>query len=369
MLVVRVFISSVIQGYEAFREAAASAAKVLGHEMLRSEDLPAGPDSAERACLDLVRRSDVVLTLLGARYGAPTARAQSPTHQEYAEARAMSKDVLAFVQRGVEPEAPQKTFIDEVRAWATGSAIASFSTPDELRDAVIRSLKELELSRAAGRVDPEVLAARGRGRIEAVVRSLHDLSLVLAVAPGPSTPLLRPTQMAEKDFQRELERDALYGKPSVLASGAETRTTLDRGSLVVAQHQGRIVLDADGTLVIAGPAETPNDFMSSLIQEDIVDRLATALRFAGAVLDRLDAGGRVTDVAPAAALARLSYTSWRTRADAQREHGRLTMNVQGDELVVVTLRPPSRRRRALTAEATEIAADLAELLRQEVVTR
>jgi hypothetical protein len=364
---VRVFISSVIKGYEALRGAAASGARVLGHDVLRSEDIPAGPDTAERACLDLVRKSDVVVTLLGARYGAPTAREQSPTHQEYAEARAMNKDVLAFVQRGVEPEVAQKAFIDEVRAWATGSAIASFSTPEDLRDAVIRSLKELELSRAAGRVDPEELVARGRGRSEAVARSLHEPSLVLAIAPGPSTPLLRPTQMANTDFQRDLERDALYGKPSVLLAGAQTRRALDHGSLLVAQDRGRVVLDADGTLVIAGPAETPDDFMASLVQEDIVERLAAALRFAGATLDRLDTGGRVTDVAPIAALVRLGYTSWRTRAEAQRERGRMTMNVQhGEELVVVTLRPPSRRRRALTAEAREIAEDLAQLLRQEV---
>jgi hypothetical protein len=363
----KVFISSVVRDFTAFRDAAASAAKVLGHEVLRSEDIPAGPDTAERACLDLVRKSDVVVTLLGARYGAPTARAQSPTHQEYAEARAMNKDVLAFVHRGVEPEASQKAFIGEVRAWATGSAIASFAAPEELRDAVIRSLKELELSRAAGRVDPEELVARGRRRTEAVARSLHERSLIVAVTPGPSTPLLRPTQMAEREVQRELERDALYGKPSVLVAGAETRATLDRGSLVVAQDRGRVVLDADGTLVIAGPAETPDDFMASLIQEDIVERLAAALRFAGATLDRLDTGGRVTDVAPIAAFARLGYTGWRTRAEAQRERGRMTMNVQhGDDLVVVTLRPPSRRRRALTADATEIAEDLTQLLRQEV---
>jgi hypothetical protein len=137
--------------------------------------------------------------------------------------------------------------------------------------------------------------------------------------------------------------------------------------LLIAQGRGRAVLDADGTLVIARPAETPDDFMASLVQEDIVERLAAALRFAGATLDRLDTGGRITDVAPVAALGRLGYTSWRTRAEAQRERGRMTMNVQnGEELVVVTLRPPSRRRRALTAEATEIAEDLAQLLRQAV---
>ena len=43
------------------------------------------------------------------------------------------------------------------------------------------------------------------------------------------------------------------------------------------------------------------------------------------------------------------------------------MNVQAEELVAVTLRPASRRRRALIAESTVLAEDLTELLRQAVV--
>lgn len=364
----KVFISSVIRDFAAFREAAVSAAKVLGHEVLRSEDLPAGPDPAERACLDLVRRADVVVTLLGARYGAATARTQSPTHQEYVEAVAMGKDVLAFVQRGVEPEPPQKAFIEEIRAWATGSAVATFATPEDLRDATIRSLKELELSRASGRVDPDDMAARGLARVEEVARSLHGASLLLAVAPGPSVPLRRPHEMAAPDLHRDLERDALYGNPSVLVRGAETRTTLDHGSVLVTQDNARLVVDADGMLVIAGSAETREDFMPSLIHEDIVERLAARLRFAGLVLDRLDPGGRVTDVAPVTALVRVGYSGWRPRAEAERDRHRMTMNVHADELTAVTLRPASRRRRALSAESTELAEDLTELLRQAVTT-
>jgi hypothetical protein len=364
---VKVFISSVIREFEPFRDAAASAAKVLGHEVLRSEYLPAGPDPAERACLDLVRRSDVVVMLLGARYGATTTRALSPTHQEYREAREVNKDLLAFVQHGVEPEAQQKTFVDEVRAWATGSGIAVFTAPDDLRDAIIRSLKELELARAAGRVDADAMAERARARVGEIGRSLHAPSLVLAVAPGPSATLLRPHQMADAGFQRELEREALYGNPSVLAHGEQTRTTLDQGSIVIVQDGGRVVLDADGMIVVAGPAETGDGFIGSLIREDILERLDTALRFVGGVLDRVDPGGRVTDIAPVAAFVRLGYTGWRTRAEAARERGRLSMNVQAEESIAVTLRPASRRRRALIAESTALAEDLTELLRQAVV--
>jgi hypothetical protein len=180
--------------------------------------------------------------------------------------------------------------------------------------------------------------------------------------------LLRPQQMADANLHRDLERDALYGDPSVLVRGAETRTSLERGSVVVGQDYAKLVLDADGTLVIAVPAQTRDDFMSSLIHEDIVERLAASLRFAGTVLDRLDAGGRITDVAPIAALARLGYSGWRRRADAERERGRMTMNAHADELTIVTLRPASRRRRALAGEATELAEDLTELLRQAVVS-
>ncbi len=363
----KAFISSVIRNFEPFRDAAASAATLLGHEVLRSEDLPAGPDPAERACLDLVRRSDVVIMLLGARYGATTARALSPTHEEYREARDTGKDVLAFVQKGVEPDAEQKKFIDEVRTWATGSAIATFSTPEELRDAVIRSLKELELARAGGRVDPEEMAERGRRRAAELARVLHEPSLIVAVAPGPSAALLRPQQMADPAFQRELERDAIYGTPSVAARGVETRTTLERGSIVIAQNRVGLVLDGDGTIAIGGPAETRTDVLGSLIKEDIVDRLAAALRFGGGVLDRLDPGGRMTDVAPVAALAKVGFTGWRTRAEAERDRGRLSMNVRADEFVAVILRPASRRRRALIADAAALAEDLTELLRQEIV--
>lgn len=364
-----VFISSVVRGFEPFRDAAADAARVLGHGVLRSEDLPAGPDPAERACLDLVRRADVVVLLLGARYGAATERELSPTHQEYREARAAGKDTLAFVQAGVEPEPRQRAFIEEVRQWATGTVIRSFSTPDGLRDGVIRALSELALSRAAGRADPDEMAARAEAPLRELTRRVHDATLVLAVAPGPAQQLVRPQQMTDDAFQRELEKEALYGEAAILLRGAAVRTELERGVLTVHQDNAHLAFDADGTTVIAVPA-TRRDSRSplpALIREDIRDQLASGLRFIARTLDRVDPGGRTIDVAPLAALVNIGYSGWRTRAEQERDPNRLAMNVQALEIAVVRLHPASRRRRALTAEPMEIAEDLTELLRQEVV--
>ena len=66
----KVFISSVITGSERFRDAVEAAVESLGHEVVRAEDFGASPDTPQQACLAGVRQADVVVLLVGARYGA-----------------------------------------------------------------------------------------------------------------------------------------------------------------------------------------------------------------------------------------------------------------------------------------------------------
>jgi hypothetical protein len=94
----RVFISSVISGYAALRDAAAAAIESLGYEVIRAEDFGASPDTPQQACLGGVRDADLVVLLIGARYGAVQASGRSATEEEYREA-GESKPVLAFVER------------------------------------------------------------------------------------------------------------------------------------------------------------------------------------------------------------------------------------------------------------------------------
>ena len=110
----KVFISSLIGEYEQFREAVAEAIETLGHTVLRAEDFPASPATAQQACLGAVRDSDVVVLLLGERYGAPQPSGLSATHEEYREARER-KPVLVFVESGVTLEPSQRGFVDELQ--------------------------------------------------------------------------------------------------------------------------------------------------------------------------------------------------------------------------------------------------------------
>ena len=105
---VKVFISSVITGFEPYREAAAGAVRLLGHEVIRAEDFPALAASPQQACLAGVRRSDVVM-LLGERYGQRQASGKAATEEEFGEAAA-SKPLLVFSQIGVDRDLDMVAF-------------------------------------------------------------------------------------------------------------------------------------------------------------------------------------------------------------------------------------------------------------------
>lgn len=66
----RVFVSSVIDGFQPYREAARKGIKAAGGEpVLVNEDFPSLPKSFRNACLDAVVSSDIYLAIIGERAG------------------------------------------------------------------------------------------------------------------------------------------------------------------------------------------------------------------------------------------------------------------------------------------------------------
>ena len=114
----KVFISSLISGMEAERAAAKRAIEALRHEAVMAEDFGAQANSPQIACLTGLRKSDLVVLILGARYGDKQVSGLSATHEEYREARGR-KPVLTFIQKG-EVEGEQASLIDEAGSWESG---------------------------------------------------------------------------------------------------------------------------------------------------------------------------------------------------------------------------------------------------------
>jgi len=306
----------------------------------------------------------VVALVLGPRYGLVQASGLSATHEEYREARDRAR-VLAFIQRGVDFEEPQRRFVDEVRRWESGVFTADFTTPESLRDAVVRGLHDLALAEQAGPVDEEEMLARGRRRVPRD-RGHASASLTVVVAGAPRQQILRPAQLESQELEALLSREALFGAQPIFDRSSGTRASIRDEALVLEQDDRAMLLDELGTVSVTQPPmrrdERGHLGLHVLIEEDIAETIARGLRFAGSVLEEVDARGRITDIVPVVAL-RKNYLGWLTRAEYERNPNSVPMSHR-DEDVEVTLNPPRRPRSAIRLDAETLAEDLTVLLRR-----
>jgi Domain of unknown function (DUF4062) len=363
----KVFISSVVRGLEAERDAASQAAASLGNEVRRSEDFVSSAHSPQEACLAGVRWSDAVVLLLGSRYGDRQASGLSATHEEYREAKE-SGPVLAFVEDDVVREPPQEAFIREVQDWQGGIVTGSFSSPEVLAERITRALHELEMGMATGPLDENEMLDRARGIAEE--SSSYQLStpaLRVTTVFGPRQQVLRPSELEDHTLIHDLHQSALLGPHALFDTAAGVEPRLEGSALILDQPSASLVVDETGTVVVRFPAVKNADRLGlpALIEEDVLDQLTRALRLTASVADRLDSAHRLTHALPVVTLSRAGSYGWRTREEQLRNPNQMEVSMHAGDQIVVQLAPPVRPRAALTHEASTLAEDFVVLLRRE----
>ena len=319
----KVFLSSVISGFESYRGAAARAIEDLGHEVVRAEDFDATASSPQEACLAGVRKADLTILLLGERYGIKQQSGLSATHEEYQEARGR-QPVLAFVQEHVDYEPDQVEFIRQVREWETGNLTVSFTTEDDLRSAVARGLHEYAVSAASGSADERELLSLAEERVDAPNVSKffgREPEVVLSLAAWPRREVLRPSELEGTSLARELQQEALFGAYPLFAVEAGAATVLRGDWLVLSQERASVELNSAGDVVVRQSAVAADRGLieiPALIEEDVRDSLAVALKLSAAILDCIDSVKRLSHTAIVAALAEVGGQAWRTREEHAR---------------------------------------------------
>jgi hypothetical protein len=366
----KIFISSVVAGLQEFRDEAAHAAQALGHEVRRSEDFPAVAATPQQTCLDGVRWADVILLLLGERYGTVQASGRSATHEEFEEAKER-RPVLAFLQAGVIPEEDQVEFIEVVRSWEEGRITGKFSTPDELKDQVTRSLHELELSMQAGEPGEGEMLARANELLPERSET-GDPSLALAIASGPRQPILRPSELEDPTVEREVLREALLGTFSIFDTSEGSKSRIEGNRLIVEQPGGAsVAVDDLGSVQVTQSAREKSSQgygLAVLIEEDLRERLGRAISLTALILDRVDPVHRLSHVVPVVALFRASYLGWRTRDEHAKSPNSVHVGWRSAN-PVITLSPPLRSRAALKHDAERTTDDFIALLRRQIKNR
>jgi hypothetical protein len=138
----KVFISSVVNDFEEYRQAAKRAVEIVGDKPIISEDFGAHPYSSEKTCITEVETSDVYIVILGENYGFVTPEDISVTQAEYRAAKDSGKLILAFIKK-CEMEAKQREFRQEVEEYQEGLFRGTFLSPEELKEEIIKSLRLL----------------------------------------------------------------------------------------------------------------------------------------------------------------------------------------------------------------------------------
>lgn len=367
----KVFVSSLIGGMEDFRAAAVEAIESLGHDAITAEAFPANASSPRVACLAGVRDANLVVLVLGGRYGEEQkSSGLSATHEEYREARG-KKPVLAFIQQGVDKEPRQAAFIQEVEDWEKGQYRAAFTTREQLRNEVTQAIHRRELALAAAPVDAKELLSRALeivshqdSRHYAQARSL----LKIAVVSGPMQQILRPVEIERPDLNRSILQEALFGSSPIFDATEGNSFELIGDRLSVGQSNGNAVsVDERGSLLLSLRVESSNRGMGVIIEEEVAERMRAGLSFAARLLDQIDSSERLSRVVVAAHLEGSGYSAWRTRAEHQRSPNQITYGrgFREQEEQPVHLQPPDMARGALSYDTHTLAEDLVALLRRQ----
>lgn len=368
----KVFISSLITGFEPFRAAAQSAITTLRHDPVMAEDFGAQPHSPQIACLRGLRSSDLVVLILGERYGSVQGPSGvSPTHEEYLEARGR-KPILVFVQEGVITEPQQTNFIAEVQGWQGGHFRAGFQTVEELRNLVTRAIHDYELANAAGPLDTASLSRAAIELLPPARRNSHTgiPMLHVSLVGGPVQRILRPSELEAPVLAKEFKQQALFREPTLFVDTKGTETSIEGDALCLEQEGGASIrLNEYGSLLLRLPLVRPQGtrgsatfVMMAIIEEDVMRELESAIQFAAWALDYFDATQRLTHVAIAATIESSDYLGWRTQAEQDASPNAGTMRMGGQERALVKL---DRPRAALRFQVSALAEDLMVPLRRQ----
>lgn len=302
----RVFVSSIMQGFESFREAARAGIAASGCEPLMAEDWSSQGDSSRTACLNHVASSDALILIVGERGGWTAPSGKLVVEEEWEEARRRKLPVRVFVQEGVERDAAAARLATAASDYVTGLFRRTFTDPASLAAEVERALDDIEplptdaMTPSADDLRTLALAIGGASQRN----DTGEKTLRFVLAPERAGEVIDPRTLDKPDFhhavmtaaQSPAHRIVQYGQPvvpRVRGTALVLEASAPRSNWREARTP-RIEVYEHGLILVDTPLETPDHSGMGLIPSHVLDEgrvsdaLVASFRFAGAVYDIVD---------------------------------------------------------------------------------
>jgi hypothetical protein len=360
------FVSSVVDGFREYREAARQGVEAAGgRALLINEDTPALATSSRNACLDGVEKSDYVLSIVGARGGWRTPSGLLVVEEEVEHARKRNVPVLAFLQETTrDPDAER--FARNLSDYVNGLFRTTFRTPDELKALVERAARERINMGPTNIEEPDLTPL-----LEPNERGANGETLLrYALEPARKGEVVHPVRLASPEFEHQVYVIGHAADVALFDYRHGKSADLGESELVIVQeHPGRrreehqfvrlviaetgaLVIDANVTgRVVRGTQGNMIDAMT-VVTADIEGVLRSCFRFVRAFYDAVDAHHRHERFFYNVAISQLGYRRLVRNPHDERVGG---FNGGGDEPVIAFKNSRAVSRAALSESKDEIA--------------
>lgn len=363
----RVFLSSIVEGFAAYRDAAAAGIRDAGAEPIRvNEDFPALSDSSRNACLDAVASCDALVLVVGPRGGWVAPSGRFVIEEEYDEAIRLGRSVHVFLET-TDRDPQTQRFVDRISDFIRGVFRHDYRSVDELRTAVKNALTTFNMStniRMLAEPIAEALGARSDYQ--------HTAMLRMVIASVRDEELLDPLKAHSQEFQdsiiavgssapdpffgiRKAKEARIVGTTLVIAqtdSGGSNR--LPWNSEVRIDRTG--LISAETSIGRSNESGSRFDFGGSLsiLTSDLTASCRSVFQFVAKLLDLIDPFVRHRQLQYNSGIHGLGY---RYIVDqAPQGGGGVPMRMSGGDKVLAAFdKPRALTRDALTSPEPEVA--------------
>lgn len=298
----RVFVSSVIDGFEDFRAAARRAIEDAGGEpVLVNEDAPSTPASSRNLCLDLVESCDVFILLLDRRGGWIAPSGRLVVEEEFEHAKRCRLPILAFLRDGSR-DAAANALAARVSDYVDGLFRQSFQRPEELTGLIREALNPMMHSTdSSSQRTPDIAHY-----LDEPLRLEGRTCLRLVIAPERREEVFGPVQLESDDFRNTVYRLGHDPATGLFSYEIPKHHELALESLIVEQQltgrehyqklvrleiteAGFVIVDANVTGRTDRSSGTSSMMDMFVIPEEDVEAVAASVfRFGGALYAKFD---------------------------------------------------------------------------------
>jgi hypothetical protein len=336
----RVFVSSVVDGFLQYREAARRGIQAAAADpVLVNEDQVASGKSSRNACLDAVDSCDIFVLLIGQRGGWTTPSGKLVVEEEYEQARRKKLPILVFLEDvDRDPEADRLARL--VSDYTSGQFRRTFKSVHDLEGEVKRAVEDAARVMSQPQTSSEIITKRLGER----ARERRDPTLRFVLAPERDEEVITPMRIESSAFVDRVYEIGHAGGVKLFSYSQSKEHRVQGGLLIIDQdnpngrHDARDPVRA--TVAEQGIVEIDVGVHSKdastfanmvVLTTDVAGALRRCFAFVGALYHEIDPHGRHQRFIYGVSLIGMAY---RKISKEPAGRGPQTVSMRGDEPIV-----------------------------------